>query len=137
MDTGYLDAAPHHGVFNGTGQDELCKILLKARPGGGHGPAPACQQSAIGQPDTGLCHILTGDNGLQRLLGNLFVMEYHGRFTGVTDGTRHQLKVVVRIDTQGQQSNTGQQQTGHTNSGQGRHHVGASQALSQGEPLRL
>ncbi len=135
VNAGDLHPAPQHGLIHRPRQNEPCQILLKTGPGGAHGPAPAGQQLAARQIDAGPRHILVGGDGLQRLAGRLFVVEHHGRFAGVADGSRHQFQVVIRIEPQCQQGDAGQQHTGHADRRQGRHQVGASQTLSQGEAL--
>ncbi len=135
VNAGDLHPAPQHGLIHRPRQDEPRQILLKTGPGGAHGPAPAGQQLAARQIDAGPRHIFVGGDGLQCLAGRLFVVEHHGRFAGVADGPRHQFQVVIRIEPQRQQGDAGQQHTGHADRRQGRHQVGASQTLSQGETL--
>lgn len=97
-------------------------------------PAPARQHLAVRQHYAGAGYIFPGGDGLQGIQCRLLVMEDHGRLSGVADGPRHQLEVVIRIKAQRQQCRDGQKQPGHADGSQGDHHVGAPQTLSQGKP---
>ncbi|MNQ70695.1 hypothetical protein D3C85_853390 [compost metagenome] len=133
VDPGYLLVLPHHGELHRPRQDQAGQLLFQAGPGGRDVPPPARQHLTVGQQNTGAGDVLPGGDGLQGILGRILVIEHHGRLRGVADGTRHQLEVVIRIEAQGQQRRDGQEEARHADGGQGDHHVGTPQALSQRE----